>query len=293
MKFTDHFIKLFEKTFHKLLLLFRFLVMKAKRIELPIYDGLNLYDIISFFFKGIYEGAITMRAGSVSFSLFLALFPGIIFIFTLIPYVPIDGFQQQIFQTLSEVLPSSSYEAAKETINDIILTKRGNLLSLTFIMTLIFATNGTLALLSGFSYSISLVTVGEIFLTWLSSHHILEGISLSLVIIGRMIVLIFTILLSISLLYNYGTVKGGHWKFFSVGSVLATILVVLSSLAFGYYVDNFSQYNKLYGSIGTLMVIMLWIYVNAIGLIIGFELNASIAGAKFHRAKNKPQRAQS
>jgi membrane protein len=264
-----------------------------------------------------------MRAGSVSFSLFLALFPGIIFIFTLIPYVPIDGFQQQIFQTLSEVLPSSSYEAAKETINDIILTKRGNLLSLTFIMTLIFATNGTLALLSGFSYSyhridfknfwqqylsaffltvvltlltlfsISLVTVGEIFLTWLSSHHILEGISLSLVIIGRMIVLIFTILLSISLLYNYGTVKGGHWKFFSVGSVLATILVVLSSLAFGYYVDNFSQYNKLYGSIGTLMVIMLWIYVNAIGLIIGFELNASIAGAKFHRAKNKPQRAQS
>jgi len=298
--------------------LFRYISLQAKKIRLPLFEGLTLYDVVSFFFTGIYEGAVTMRAGSVSFSLFMALFPGIIFIFTLIPYIPIEGFQDKIFQTLYEVLPKSSYDAAKDTINDIINTKRGNLLSITFIMTLIFATNGTLALLSAFTHSyhkmdflnlwqqylsafvltvvlslltlvsLVLVSLGETFLMWLASKNVIDYSMLNMIIVGRIVMLIFTIQLAISLLYNYGTVKGNHWKFFSPGSILATILVILSSLAFSYYVDNFSQYNKLYGSIGTILVIMLWIYVNAIGLIIGFELNAGIAGAKFHQAKNKP-----
>ena len=92
--------------------------------------------------------------------------------------------------------------------------------------------------------------------------------------------MLFVVLLAIALLYNFGPAKKRVWKFFSPGSLLATILIILSSMAFSYYVSNFSQYNKLYGSIGTLMVIMLWIYINAIVLIIGFELNASIAAIK-------------
>jgi membrane protein len=249
----------------------------------------------------------------------MALFPGIIFIFTLIPYIPIAGFQEQIFQALREVLPTTSYEAAKYTIDDILNNKRGNLLSITFIMVLVLATNGTLSLLSAFThsyhkidfknfwqqylsalwltvvlavltlFSIVLVSLGERFLSFLAYKDVLEYYLLNYIMIGRAIVLVFTIQLSISLLYSYGSVRGKHWKFFSPGSILATVLVILSSLAFGYYVDNISQYNKLYGSIGTLLVIMLWIYINAIGLIIGFELNASIAGAKSHQASLKKE----
>ncbi len=127
---------------------------------------------------------------------------------------------------------------------------------------------------------IALLGLGETFFDWLVAHGYLERIAANLLAFVRTIVLVFMILLSISLLYNYGPMKSRHWRFLSPGSILATILVILSSLAFSFYVSNFAQYNKLYGSIGTLLVIMLWIYVNAIGLIIGFELNASIAQAK-------------
>ncbi len=304
----------------KAIVLWRFFAAQTKKIKLPFFEGLSLYDVVSFFFKGVYEGAVTMRAASVSFSLFLALFPGIIFIFTLIPYVPIDGFQENIFEVLSQVLPTSAYAAAEETIFDIINTKRGNLLSLSFIMALFFATNGTLALLTSFTYSyhkidfkniwqqylsslmltvvlsvmalfsLVLVSLGKTFLMHLASKGLFEYSMMNYIMAGRLIILIFTVQLGISLLYNFGSVKGKQWKFFSPGSILATVLIIISSLAFGYYVDNFSQYNKLYGSIGTLMVIMLWIYVNAIGLIIGFELNAGIAGAKVYQARLKSKK---
>jgi membrane protein len=310
-------IRLFiSEVLKKIIVLYRFVTAQTRKIKLPFFQGLSIYDVTTFFFKGIYEGAVTMRAASASFSLFLALFPGIIFIFTLIPYIPIDGFQDRIFIAIRDVLPRNSYEAAKETIDDILNTKRGNLLSVTFFVTLFFATNGVLSLLSSFSYSfhkinlknfwqqyvsavfltvvltifsIALLTIGEKFFEWLAEHGHLQYGNIFLLKIIRTLILLMTIQVSISMLYNFGSVKRGHWKFFSPGSILATILIIISSLIFGYYVDNFSQYNKLYGSIGTLMVIMLWIYINIIGLIIGFELNASIAGAKRHeteRAKN-------
>lgn len=303
----------------KALRLYRLGLAQTKKIKLPFFQGMSLYDVAAFFLRGLYEGAVTMRAASASFSLFLALFPGIIFLFTLIPYVPVEGFQERLFMAIRDVLPPNSYEAAKETIDDILNTRRANLLSMTFLMTLFFATNGVLSLLSSLSYSfhkihyknfwqqyisavlltivltcltifsIALITLGEKFFMWLSSSGYVQPGNIFLLKILRVFILLMTIQISISLLYNYGTVKRGQWKFFSPGSILATILIVITSLGFGYYVDNFSQYNKLYGSIGTLMIIMLWIYVNNIGLIIGFELNASIAGAKlFAEQRRKP-----
>ena len=297
--------------------LLRFLALKSKLIKLPFFEGLSLYDVLSFFFKGIYEGAVTTRAGSISFSFFMALFPGVIFLFTLIPYVPIEGFQQQIFDLLRDIMPPNSYELAESTIVDIVSIKRSDLLWITLITTLIFATNGTLSLISNFSItfhniefkgfwgqylsaivltivlsflliiSLALVSLGESFFDWLVTRGYLERFAADLLQIGRTIVLIFTILLSISLLYNYGPIKGKHWRLISPGSLLATFFIVISSVAFGIYVTNFAQYNKLYGSIGTLLIIMLWIYINAIGLIIGFELNASIAGAKNKQVEQK------
>ncbi len=297
--------------------MFRFFAQKTKLIKLPFFEGLSLYDVLSFFFTGIQQGAVSTRAGSISFSFFMALFPGVIFLFTLIPFVPISGFQEEIFQLLRDIMPPNSYELAESTIIDIVSIKRGDLLWITLITTLIFATNGTLSLISNFSItfhniefkgfwgqylsailltlalsfllilSLALVSLGENFFDWLVERSYLQRFAADLLQFGRTIVLIFTVLLSISLLYNYGPTKVKHWRFISPGSLLATFFIVISSVAFGIYVTNFAQYNKLYGSIGTLLIIMLWIYINAIGLIIGFELNVSIAGARNKLAEQK------
>lgn len=310
-------ITYFDRLIERLTRFWRFIVLQSKRIKLPFFEGLSLYDVLHLFFVGLYEGAITTRAGSVAFSFFMALFPAIIFIFTLIPYVAGAEMQQDIFQLLERVMPPSSYELAESTIVDIVSIKRGDLLWLTLITTLVFATNGTLSLISNFSISfhqidfknfwqqylsaiiltisltflliisLTLVSLGETVLGWVVSRGYIEQAAANIIVIGRTVVLLFTILLAISLLYNYGPIKGKQWRLISPGSILATTLILLSSYGFSLYVTNFAQYNKLYGSIGTLLIILLWIYINAIGLIIGFELNASIS-----RAKNNQIEAQ-
>mgnify|MGYP000385432076 FL=1 len=283
------------------------------RIKPPFFDGLSVWDVLYFFFQGIYEGAISTRAGSVSFSFFLALFPGIIFIFTLIAYLPIDTFQMELFAVLGDVLPPSTQDMAFDAIEDILTIKRGGLLSVTFIAAMLFATNGTLSLVSnlGISYNIRdvknfwwqylsafLLTIAltllimvalvalifsQGFTGWLADQGYILAYSATIIYWVRLLVLLATILVGISLVYNYGPVRGTDWRFISPGSILATVLIILSSNGFGYYVENFSTYNKFYGSIGTLLIMLLWIYVNAFGLIIGFELNASVSGAKNDR----------
>lgn len=288
---------------------------KSKNIKLPLFDGLSLYDVTSFFFQGIRKGQITNRAASISYSFFIALFPGIIFLFSLIAYIPIDNFDQEVFWLLSIVLPPDTYEAAKTTIDDILRHKRPDLLSVGFLFALIFATNGINALLSNLGNTIhklenrsflrqQLVSIGlTVFLSMvfligmiiiIFSSDVLntllgyinfESVSTVMVDIVRYVLMVTLTLLTIAILYNIGPSKGREWKFISPGAILATLLVLLTSFGFSYYISNFSQYNKLYGSIGTLLVILLWIYVNALLLIIGFELNASMASAKYSNKK--------
>ncbi len=281
-----------------------------KKIKVPYFDGLSVFAVAVFFGKGIWEGAVTSRAASISFSFFLALFPGIIFLFTLIPFIPIDGFQEQVFFLLQEVLPPNSFEAVETTINDILTIRRGDLLSFTILATLVFATNGTLSLIGNFGLTIhklnvrgfwsqylaaltltltlafliiigiSLITISKSFLDQYI-QDIWIGISVSVLLIGlRNVILLIIILLAISMLFYFGPMRSAPWRFISPGALLATLLVVLSSTLFGTYVTHFATYNQFYGSIGTLLIVQLWIYVNAIGLIIGFELNASLAEAK-------------
>lgn len=286
---------------------------QSKKIILPFFDGLSLYDVSSFFFRGLFEGVITTRAGSISWSFFLAAFPAIIFFFNLIPYVPIEGFQNEIFLIMEDVLPPTTYELTRSTIDDILNHRRGDLLSFTFIATIFFATNGTMSLISNVSitfhqiesrafwqqYLVALsltvvlglllvIAVASIlfssnFTEWMVERDYLPERITSLLQIMRYLVMLLVMLVGISLIFYYGPTKKKEWGFFSPGSILATLLIILSSFAFSFYVDNFSTYNRLYGSIGALLVIMLWIYINSIGLVVGFELNASIAGAKKKR----------
>jgi membrane protein len=278
----------------------------AQTITLPLFDGLSLYDVAIFFWKGIYEGAVTSRAASISFSFFLALFPGVIFVFTLIPFIPIDGFQHELFRLLRDVLPPNSFDAAYSTITDILTIKRGDLLGITVAAALFFATNGTLALIGNFGQTIHRLNVRGFWSQYLAAFWLTLALALLLIggiavlalgevwiptlipgdngiwltALARWVVLLGLVLFAISLLFYFGPMRSAPWRFISPGALLATVLVWLTSYLFGIYVTDFSRYNQFYGSIGTLMIIQLWIYVNAIGLIIGFELNASMARAK-------------
>lgn len=289
-----------------------FLVDWSKHIVLPGFSGMNLYDVTRFFIEGLEKGAITTRASSIAFNFFLALFPALIFFFTLIPYIPVDNFQEILLGLLGEVLPPSTNESAFSTITDIINHPRGGLLSFGFLMALYFSTNSINSLMEAFnsSYHISenrgmwkqrlialgltlmlslmlIIAVALIVFTQFASNYfvdlgILKQSAITLMIIGKWIILLAFLFGGLSVLFQYGPSKKTHWSLISPGSIIATLFIVLTSTGFGLYIDHFGQYNKLYGSIGTLIVILLWMYFNAIVMLIGFELNASIYSAKEH-----------
>jgi membrane protein len=299
---------MFKLLWKKIHYLYRLLVIALKKV--PFGEQLSLYDVIEKFVLGIIEGAVTNRAASIAFSFFLALFPGILFLFSLIPFIQIAGFQDEIYQMLQDVMPPNSYEVAASTIEDILNNRRGNILSFGIVFALIFATNGINSLLSNFSQSFHKMDARNFWQQWLAafiltivlSVFLLVGVAL-ITLTGnvtdfmvergyistaiataisylRIFVTLFLVLLSISIILYFGPNKSRQWRLFSPGAFLAFLLVLASSAAFNVYVQNFSQYNKLYGSIGTLIVILLWIYINSIGLIIGYELNASIVSAR-------------
>jgi len=281
-------------------------IIFLKRIKIPGFEGLSLYDFFEIYLLGLIKGALTSRAGSIAFSFFMAVFPFILFLLTLIPYIPIDGFQEYLFKTLQDILPGNSFEAVDSTINDIINIKQGGLMSTSFVMAAIFATNGINAVISGltntmhelelrsiidqyitsfyltiiltilFILSVSIIIVSEISLNHFNNIELVRNYIPLLIDIGRYIVLGVLLFLSVSLIFYKGPKSSKQWKFMSPGAFLTTVLIVIVSYLFGLYISNFGQYNKLYGSIGTLLVIMIWMYINSILLLIGFDLNASI-----------------
>ena len=281
-----------------------------KKIKPIGFAGLNLYDVAIFFVKGLQEGAITTRASSLAFNFFLAFFPSIIVFFTLIPYIPIIGFQETLMEILFNILPPSTNNATFNTLDDIINNQRGGLLSIGFILALYFSTNGMSSLIQAFNASyhirenesiikhqllsilltvvisalvfltIILIIFGKTTITYLVDFQLISQNKIVFLNIAKWIVLIFMLFVGITTIFNIGPAIKSKIKIFSPGAILATLFIILTSIVFSYYIDNFSQYNKIYGSIGTLIIILLWIYFNAIFLLIGFELNASILNAK-------------
>jgi len=250
------------------------------------------------------------RAEATAFNFFLALFPFIIFLFTLIPYIPINNFQETLMSLFEDFIPADTYGMVESTITDIVLRQNTGLLSLSFVLTFIFATNGVSAIMDGFNntwhsietknwwqqrltavfltvslsffviVAIALITMGGTIIAWLLNLDLVRGdFTLILLLLMKWIIVVLITFLSISLLYYYAPARRRQYRFFSPGSILATALLIIGTLAFNYYIVNFSRYNALYGSIGTLMVFLMWIYFNALILLIGFELNASIKQA--------------
>ncbi len=282
-----------------------FLVKLGKKIILPGFEGLSLYDLIEIYVTGIIKGTFSARASAISWSFFLSIFPFLLFLLNLIPYVPIDNFEKNFFEFINEALPTQTSDFFSGIFEDIASNPRGGLLSTVFILSILFMTNGINAVFSGFEYSyhvnlnrnfvrqyivalgvsiivasLLLITViGTLYFTYLVNNLNEIGVvddTLFWLTFGRYSLFVFMIFVIIATLFYFGTSEGKQNKFFSPGAFMTTLLIIITTYLFGIYIDNFSNYNKLYGSIGAVLILMLYIWLNANLLLLGFELNASL-----------------
>ncbi len=297
----------------------RWLHRKLRFIVLPGFDGMPLYDVLVFFFRGLFKGVITYRAAAIAFNFFLALIPFVLFLFTLIPFVTSENYQADMLDMMVELLPANLYHLAENTIIGIVSRPSTGLLSLVFFTTVYFATNGIDAILQGFGQSYH---AGELWPWWkqkLTAFFMLTGFSILIFMVmallgfGKLVIdvlyqqgiftsevtrfwlitirwiLIFVfLLLTISSLYYFGQPKDrkqNKYRFISPGSLLGTVLFVLGGLLLKLYFENFGRYNIIYGSLGSIAILMVWLYYNAIILLIGYELNASIRQTKAKKAR--------
>jgi membrane protein len=283
----------------------------TKICVLPGFSPLPLYTVATFFFKEIGKDSLVNKSSSLAYSFMLAIFPGIIFLFTLIPFIQINGFQDQLLNLIELVLPHNAFDAFESTLKDIVKTQNSRLLSFGFISALFFATNGVKNLMKAFNKSsliietrswikqrfialilttvicfsiiicISAMALGEVILNYIKNElHIKDSLAVYAIQLTRWALLAILYFITISILYRYGPSHAKKWKFFSAGSWLATILAFLTIWGFSFYINHFGSYNKVYGSIGTLIVVMIWLYLNSLILLIGFELNASVDVSK-------------
>ena len=286
---------------------------RLQKIILPGFEGMPLYDVLLFFFRGLSKGILAHRASAIAFNFSIAIFPMLLFLFNLIPFVTTASFQANLFELLDDVIPANIFHLLEGTISEIISHPRNGLLSLTFILGIYFAANGMDAVMESFNQgyykvrtwswlkqksraillmiaisilgltSVVLLMSGKVIFNVLSTYNVVkDDLVIFLLQFLQWTIIIINILLSTSMLYYFGQPKdkARKYRFFSVGSILATALFILGSSVLKVYFENFSRYNILYGSIGSLLVLMVWIYYNSFILLIGFELNAAIGRSK-------------
>jgi membrane protein len=289
----------------------------TKKVSVPGFDNAPVYYVIKFFFSGAKNGYLATRASAIAFNFALAIFPTMLFIFTLIPFIPVEDLQVELLQLIQDFLPKNAFQYFESTLVSVVTVKKLGVFTFGAFASLIFSTNAVHALIQAFNNTyhtidtrnwtairiistflvfmifiliasaVLLITFGQFILGKLVEMQILEmNITFYLLTAGKWIIIIALLFFSISFLYYFAPAKKDQWKFISAGSTLATILALLSSLGFSYFVNNFGQYNKLYGSIGTIMVVLLWLYLNSFALILGFELNASINNAQLENTND-------
>jgi membrane protein len=298
----------------------KLLLTWMKNIRFAKHEDVSLYRIVKTFLHNLQDDDIMDRANGVAFNFILAIFPAIIFLFTLIPYVTryfpeisresIMRFLQQLAE--SGLMPASMYEVASTTILDIVSNQRGGLLTLGFLFALFLSTNGMLALMRAFNacyktienrsalktrliataltvnmaivlfVTVLLLVVGQLVIEYLLSNFQnftsfnLSSFEVGLLFSLRFIVIFITFFLAISTIYYFGPAIHYNWRFFSIGSLIATLLCLAVSYGFSYYITNFGTYNKVYGSIGVLIALMVWVQLITVVLLVGYEINASI-----------------
>jgi membrane protein len=288
-------------------------IKKIRAFTVPGFDEVPLVTVLRFFVKEIKQEKMITKASSVSFFFLLSLFPGIIFLFTLIPYLPVKDLHTQLLLTIKDVINNKeAYQLIRTTVNEIVAIPHQGLMSFGFLFALYSAMSGVKALITSFNkirpdtfvtrnifmtnwvalkltfiivflliVSLVLIIAQDTVFNWvfqfLGVHNNLVKHLINLI---RYLIIIGLFFTAISFIYYYGPAVKRKFRFVSAGSTFATLLSIATSVGFSYFVNNFGSYNKVYGSIGSMIVIMLWVYFNSFILLLGFELNASIAISK-------------
>jgi len=279
-----------------------------KKITLPGFEHIPLYDVVIMFREEIKEDALNVRASSISYYFILALFPTVFFFFTLLAYIPVKDFDIVFLELMRDVFPEVVFKALESTINDIVGKQRVGLLSLNFLLTFLFASGGVMSMMQAFDkinptfkkrtwwqkrwvslkiislvsiliiFTIALFIMGNEFLRNTLTFFKINFWWTYLLFQGlRYILIFFSIFNGIALIYYFAPAVKEKYRYFSVGASFATLLSFITSYIFSWYIGILHNFNTLYGSLGTLIIVLLWVYINALVLLFGFELNNSIA----------------
>lgn len=289
------------------------LIKKGTTIRFPGASGLSIYEVSSIFIKGLSKGSLNIRATSIAFHFMLALGPAVIFLLGLIPYIPLDNFKVDLVDVLDNVIPENSYIVLESLLNEI-FSKHHGLQIFGFLVTLFFIQKGLNGIIESFNATYHtvgsrtwiqrrlvsvvlffiffiLVTCSTLLLffsnmgiKYLQATGVIKiHATVFFLLTGKWIVVFALTFMAISFLYYLAPAPKTQWKLFTPGSVFATLLSIITSMVFSYFVNHFAPFNRFYGSIGTLIAVMLWMNFNAIALLAGFELNASIRNALYNK----------
>jgi membrane protein len=302
-----------------------FIREKSKKIILPGFEGIPLYDISKFFFKQISKVSINERAAAISFNFIMAIPAATIFLFTLVPYLPISkDIYRELFRFVRDITPNQqTRQFVVNFLDDFFNTPKRGLLSVGFLLAVFYSSNAMMGIIRTFDRSVvtrhrsgflhkrvramALITIiifiiigttlisagqGHLFpmvLQWLNIKNIHTKVWIQNL---RWVVIILLFLYSIAFIYKYAPSVKKRWRLLSTGAVFATFLITITTWAFAVWAQNFSNYNKFYGPIGTVLMIMFLIFVNSLILLIGFELNISISSLKAEADERNAARQQ-
>ncbi len=283
-------------------------VSKSKKIYLPGFRGIALYDVIMFFIGQVKTVGMTERASAIAFNFVMAIPPAIIFLFTMIPFLPVSKeFEEGLYSLIRDVIPGEKNNATIiQFLQDFINKPRTGLLSLGFVLAMFFSSNAVMGIQRSFDKNyigfrkrkgfqkrgsalritgvlyvfvfisvLLLIAQGQLLRMVVSNESTREFITYS-----RWVIIVLLFFICISYIHRHAPAIHKKWRLVNPGSILSTALMLLTTVLFSWWVSRFGNYNELYGSIGAVLILMAYIFINSLVLLIGFELNVSISSLK-------------
>jgi membrane protein len=297
----------------------RALFLWSRKHSLPGFRGIPIYFVTRYFVYGLTKHSPFDRAAAMTFKFFMALFPAILFFCTLIPLVPIEGFQDMLLKNYEELMPPQVSSLLRQTVVQVVNSSNTGLMSVSFLAAFFFSTNGIVGMIRAMNASanitepggkmrlkalgilvfVFIITVGSILGLAVTGNLIKSMAGRTgwaeyagtVTYIVRLISLYIIILLTISLIYFLAPARKFRLGFISPGAFSACNLSIISSVALAEFFANFDRYNTLYGTLGSIPVFLIWIFINCLVLLTGFELNAGIAAGKLAGVKTLPKKS--